>query len=205
MSELRWILLGLGLLLIGSLYLWGRKPAFLQRLVTRKPFVGGIKPAPESAQAAEPPVEAPVIKRLKPEKVVTLRVVRRQGDEMQADDAVVALKRVGLIHGKYGIFHRMPEDGRDEPVFSVASLTEPGSFDLENLQDSSIAGLSLFMTLPSSGDAVLAFDRMVELARDLAEDLGGILLDERGSSWSIQRERYIREEIIQFHHQLSRA
>jgi FtsZ-interacting cell division protein ZipA len=45
---------------------------------------------------------------------------------------------------------------------------------------------------------------MVALARNLADDLDGVILDERGSSWSIQRERYVREEIIQFHHQLSR-
>lgn len=205
MSELRWILLGLGLLLIAGLYLWERKAPFLQRFRRPKPIVGGVKPAAEATLSAEAPIDRPVVERRKPEKVVTLRVVRREGGEMQAEEAVLALKRVGLAHGKYGIFHRMPDGGDGEPLFSVASLTEPGSFDLENLQDSSIAGLSLFLTLPGRGDPMVAFDSMVGFARDLAEDLDGILLDERGSSWSIQRERYIREEIIEFHHQLSRA
>lgn len=205
MSELRWILLGLGLLLIVSLYFWDRKAPFLQRFKKPKLIVGGVKPAAAPASSAEVPVERPLVKRHKPEKVVTLRVVRREGDEMKAEEAVLALKRAGLIHGKYGIFHRMLEAGNDEPLFSVASLTEPGSFDLANLQDSSIAGLSLFLTLPGGGDPVVTFDAMLGLARDLTENLDGILLDERGSSWSIQRERYIREEIIEFHHQLSRA
>ncbi len=205
MSELRWILLGLGLLLIAGLYLWERKAPFLQRFKKPKPIVGGIKPAADSAApAVEAPVQQPTFAPRTPEKVVTLRVVGREGDEMKAEEAVLALKRVGLMHGKYGIFHRVPEDG-GEPIFSVASLTEPGSFDLANLQDSSIAGLSLFLALPGRGDPVVAFDSMVGFARDLAEDLDGVLLDERGSSWSIQRERYIREEIIEFHHQLSRA
>lgn len=205
MSELRWILLGLGLLLIAGLYLWERKAPFLQRFTKPKPIVGGVKPAAESAPSVEAPVERPAVERRKPEKVVTLRVVGREGGEMKAEEAVLALKRVGLTHGRYGIFHRMPESGEDEPIFSVASLTEPGSFDLANLQDASIAGLSLFLALPGGGDPVVAFDTMVQFARDLADDLDGILLDERGSSWSIQRERYIREEIIEFHHQLSRA
>ena len=205
MSELRWILLGLGLLLIAGLYLWERKAPFLQRFRKPKLIVGGVEPAAEAELSVETPVERPVVKRRTPEKVVTLRVVRRAGDAIPSEEAVLALKRVGLIHGKYGIFHRMPDDGLGEPVFSVASLTEPGSFDLENLQGSSIAGLSLFLALPGRGDPVVAFDAMVGLARDLAEDLDGILLDERGSSWSIQRERYVREEIIEFHHQLSRA
>jgi len=30
------------------------------------------------------------------------------------------------------------------------------------------------------------------------------LHDERGSSWSVQRERYVREEIIEYRHQLER-
>jgi FtsZ-interacting cell division protein ZipA len=41
---------------------------------------------------------------------------------------------------------------------------------------------------------------MVRTARDLARDLNGDLRDEQGSSWSIQRERFVREEIIQFQH-----
>ena len=205
MSELRWILLGLGLLLIAGLYLWDRKAPFLQRFKRPKPLIGGVKAPADSAPAVPEPVARPPVERRKPEKVVTLRVIGRDGEDMQAEDAVLALKRVGLIHGRYGIFHRMPESGKDEPLFSVASLTEPGSFDLANLQDSSIAGLSLFLTLPGEGDPVASFDTMVQFARNLADDLDGILLDERGSSWSIQRERYIREEIIEFHHQLSRA
>ena len=61
------------------------------------------------------------------------------------------------------------------------------------------------MVIPGPGDPVRRFDAMIELARALAEQLDGVLLDERGSSWSIQRERYIREDIIQFQHHLSRA
>ncbi len=210
MSELRWILLGLGLLLIAGLYFWERKASFLKRFKKPKLITSGVKPAEDSDPSAEAPVEPraverPTVERRTPEKIVTLRVVGRDSAEMNAEEAVLALKRVGLTHGRYGIFHRMPENGDDEPIFSVASLTEPGSFDLANLQGSSIAGLSLFLALPGRDDPVTAFDTMVGFARDLAEDLDGILLDERGSSWSIQRERYIREEIIEFHHQLSRA
>ncbi|HEX5046899.1 MAG TPA: cell division protein ZipA C-terminal FtsZ-binding domain-containing protein, partial [Gammaproteobacteria bacterium] len=110
--------------------------------------------------------------------------------------AVSALQSVGLEHGRYGIFHRMIVDRHDEPAFSVASLTEPGTFDLNNLGGQTIAGLSLFVVLPGEGDAVARFDAMVETARALSVELEADLHDERGSSWSVQRERYIREEII---------
>jgi FtsZ-interacting cell division protein ZipA len=37
-------------------------------------------------------------------------------------------------------------------------------------------------------------------ARTLAQSLHGELLDESGSTLSIQRERYMREEIVQYQH-----
>ena len=41
---------------------------------------------------------------------------------------------------------------------------------------------------------------MMTAARALAQTLDGELLDESGSTLSIQRERYLREEIIQHAH-----
>jgi FtsZ-interacting cell division protein ZipA len=61
------------------------------------------------------------------------------------------------------------------------------------------------MVLPGRGDPVERFDMMIATARDLAQTLDADLLDERGSSWSIQRERYIREEIIEYRYQLEHA
>ena len=62
--------------------------------------------------------------------------------------------------------------------------------------------MSFFMVLPGSGDPVARFDAMVATARDLARDLEGELRDEKGSSWSFQRERYVREEVIAYCHSL---
>ncbi len=77
---------------------------------------------------------------------------------------------------------------------------EPGSFDLENIKDQEIPGISLFQVIPGPIDAIEGFDQMMTAARALAQSLNGELLDESGSTLSIQRERYMREEIIQFQH-----
>ena len=77
---------------------------------------------------------------------------------------------------------------------------EPGSFNLENIKNQSIPGISLFLVLPGPIDSVEAFEMMMTASRTLARSLGGELLDETGSTLSIQRERYLREEIIQFQH-----
>ena len=112
------------------------------------------------------------------------------------------MRGIGLRHGKFGIFHRY--DGNDETrtVFSAASLVEPGSFDLENIKDQQIPGISLFLVLPGPVESVEAFDMMMAAARALTQTLNGELLDESGSTLSIQRERYLREEIIQFQHSI---
>ena len=61
-------------------------------------------------------------------------------------------------------------------------------------------GISLFLVLPGPVDSVEAFDMMMEAARTLTQSLDGELLDESGSTLSIQRERYMREEVIQYQH-----
>jgi FtsZ-interacting cell division protein ZipA len=43
---------------------------------------------------------------------------------------------------------------------------------------------------------------MMAAARTLSQSLDGELLDESGSTLSIQRERYLREEIIKYQHSI---
>ena len=110
------------------------------------------------------------------------------------------MRGIGLRHGKFGIFHRYDGNDESKTVFSAASLVEPGSFDLQNIKEQEIPGISLFLILPGPVECVEAFDSMLEAARALTQSLDGELLDESGSTLSIQRERYMREEIIQFQH-----
>jgi cell division protein ZipA len=134
------------------------------------------------------------------QKIVTLRLVAKAHSAFPGDELILGLRGVGLRHGKFGIFHRY--DGNDEKrvVFSAASLVEPGSFDLADIKNQAIPGISLFMVLPGPLDGAQAFDQMMSAGRDLARTLNAELLDESGSTMSVQRERYLREEIIQYQH-----
>ncbi len=216
MWDLRWVLFGLGALLVVGVYLWS-KGVFSRRLLPQRrlrsePSIGepAVSPAAipadmeiDAAPAAPAPAPASAKKpvRTTPERIITLRLIPR-GEELSAERTVQALKSVGMYHGRYGIFHRdLNASPAGEPAFSVASLTEPGTFDLDNLADHTIAGLTFFVVLPGAGDPVARFDSMVETARALSVELEADLHDERGSSWSVQRERYIREEIIEYRHQ----
>jgi cell division protein ZipA len=216
MTELRWVLLALGILVIFGVYLWGR--GLPQRWLSRLSGLKSSGAAKASPPRVEPEIEDEPVPPLRdderanrepaapvsvPETVVTLRFIPKQ-HEIASDRVILALRAAGLKHGRYGIFHRLASDLDDEPVFSVANLTEPGSFDLNRLAETKIRGMSFFMVLPGAGDPVERFDLMVATARSLARELDADLKDEKGSSWSIQRERYVREEIIEYRHLLDK-
>jgi cell division protein ZipA len=209
MWDLRWVLLGLGALVLVGVYLWSRgilSRSMLPKLPRRKertePSIG--EPAPTPAAEPESLVETVSEEeksRPGPDRIVALRLIPR-GAELATERAITALRNAGLEHGRYAIFHR--QLGTNREGFSVASLTEPGSFDLERVGNDTIAGLSFFVVLPGNGDPVSRFDAMVETARALSVELAADLFDERGSSWSSQRERYLREELIEYRHQFER-
>jgi cell division protein ZipA len=210
MWDLRWVLLGLGALVLVGVYLWSRgivSRDMLSALPRRKPrtepSIGEPVPAPPAPEVPSlvQTVSEEEKKRPAPDRIVTLRLVPR-AEEVPTARAVAALRNAGLEHGRYAIFHR--QLGANREGFSVASLTEPGSFDLERMDGTTIAGLSFFVVLPGNGDPVERFDAMVETARALTVELAADLFDDGGSSWSSQRERYLREELIEYRHQFER-
>ncbi|MDP2325882.1 MAG: cell division protein ZipA C-terminal FtsZ-binding domain-containing protein [Gammaproteobacteria bacterium] len=204
MAELRWVLLVAALLVLAVVFLWTR---YRNRLAERLklPFhgsAGGYLPAPGNRQ--EPALSATSGAPVLPAKIVTIRILSRGATPFPAEQLVLALREAGLRHGRYGIFHHFPSDVDDEPVFSAASLTEPGSFDLAKLRTDVYQGISLFLGLPGPVEGVSAFDSMVTAARAIAKRLDGNLVDEHGSTLSVQRERYLREEVIQYQHRHGR-
>lgn len=218
MDGLRWLLLLFGLLVIAGVYFYSRR----ERDRADTDTAGGIRRAPtlgepdsnsgevgpendddgedggDSGAAAESELNVTDPSR---QKIVTLRVVARNKGAFRGDELILSLRGIGMRSGKFGIYHRY--DGNDErrTIFSAASLVEPGSFDLANIKEQAIPGISVFMVLPGPIDGTEAFDQMMQAARAIAKTMNAELLDESGSTLSIQRERYMREEIIQFQHQ----
>ena len=208
MDGLRWLLLLFGVLVIAGVYLYSRRErdkspqeqAPASRLTPTLGDEYSESGAPEAdSSAAETDAGSDLSGQL-PQKIVTLRLVARNQGAFRGDELILSLRGIGMRSGKFGIYHRC--DGNDESriIFSAASLVEPGSFDLENIQEQEIPGISLFIVLPGPVDGAEGFDMMMAAARTLAQALHAELLDESGSTLSIQRESYMREEIIQFQH-----
>jgi len=209
MDGLRWLLLFFGILVIAGVYLYTRR----ERAKPQDDLVDAPRVTPTlDSEETEPD---PAIDELPdtedqdpdvnlsadaPQKIVTLRLIARKGGAFRGDELILSMRGIGLRHGKFGIFHRYDGNDEERTVFSAASLVEPGGFDLANIKDQEIPGISLFLILPGPIDGTEAFDLMMTAARALAQSLDAELLDESGSTLSIQRERYMREEIIQYQH-----
>ena len=183
MDGLRWLLLLFGVLVIAGVYWYSRRertpaepePAPDRREPTLRADTDEAAP---DAAGEEPEAVANTApdKAENPQKIVTLRLVAHEGGSFQGDELILSLRGTGMRHGKFGIFHRY--DGNDESrtIFSAASLVEPGSFDLANIKDQQIPGISLFLVLPGPVESVEGFDLMMAAARALAQTLDGELL-----------------------------
>jgi cell division protein ZipA len=213
MDGLRWLLLLFGLLVITGVYFYSRREkkspseeAYVgDRIEPRleaagDDFEGDIEGDPDDAASDDSDDDYQPPDQNAPQKIVTVRIVAREKKSFPGDELVLSMRGIGLRHGKFGIFHRYDGNEESRTVFSAASLVEPGSFDLQNIKGQEIPGISLFLVLPGPVECVEAFDMMLAAARALTQTLDGELLDESGSTLSIQRERYLREEIIQFQH-----
>ncbi len=130
------------------------------------------------------------------QKIFAVRVGATGSARFTGQQVLDALQVEGLAFGRYDIFHRLHDDGR--PVFSVASLRDPGTFDPATMPAMHYPGVLVFTVLPGPVHASDAFDEMLFTARALATHLGGALADDKGVPLTAHRAGRLREEAIDF-------
>ena len=109
---------------------------------------------------------------------------------------MVAAEKAGLSFGHMDVFHRLV-DGKPElgPVFSVANIIKPGSFELSQIGSLQTPAIAFFLTLPAPLAALDAWDTMLPAAQRMAELLDGVVLDEERNALGRQRIAHIRDEL----------
>lgn len=109
-----------------------------------------------------------------------IHVMADQDARFAGYELLQALLANGLRYGKDKIFHRhQNKQGQGDVLFSLASVNQPGTFDLANMGQFSCPGLTLFVVFKSVRSPLLAYDLMLEAAESLADDLGGRLYDQQ--------------------------
>jgi cell division protein ZipA len=130
------------------------------------------------------------------DKIVTLYIAARAGEKLHGSDIVVAAEKAGLTYGHMSVFHRLVEGHPERgPVFSVANIMKPGSFDMATIQSLETPAIAFFLTLPAPVSALEAWETMLPTAQRMAELLDGVLLDESRNALGRQRIAHLREEL----------
>jgi cell division protein ZipA len=158
---------------------------------------------PKHAEAATSADAAPTLstadtpspKRVERRKILALRLAASP-HQLEGGRLLEALQAESLQHGKYDVFHRYHDDGTS--IFSVASMVEPGTFDLEKMPGIQYSGVTLFAQLPGPVPGMHALNELVACARRLQQTLGGTLQDDRGVPLTVHRIERLRQEVREF-------
>ncbi|MEA3160287.1 MAG: cell division protein ZipA [Gammaproteobacteria bacterium] len=175
----------------------GRSPA-----VAPIPATGRVPTLLESGdRSSAAPVQA--ANASEQQKIVTVRVCAAGEARWSGATLLSALELHGLAYGRYQVFHRRHVDGRT--LFCVASLIEPGTFDVTRMSSEEFRGITLFAVLPGPVEPLLTIDELLSAARGLAQELAGMVQDSKGMPLSPQRAAALRDDVARFQASLPRV
>ena len=142
------------------------------------------------SMSATTPIDKPAPIEIAPQ-VIVLSVVMPEGQVMSGAALLPSLLTLGMKYGEMNIFHRHQDNaGNGKVTFSLANMMNPGTFNLDDIENFSTQGITLFMTLPNPGDAFAVFEQMLNAAKQLAVEFRGQLLDDKRSVMTKQTEQH---------------
>ncbi|ODS23292.1 cell division protein ZipA [Candidatus Endobugula sertula] len=134
------------------------------------------------------------------QEVLILHIKASGDQQFSGSDILQQAVENGLRYGAMDIFHyHADENGEGPALFSMANMLMPGVFDLKTIDRFSTVGITFFLVLPVAGNEnMLAFETMVETAKNIAAGLSGELKDEQRSVMTAQTIAHYRERVRDF-------
>ena len=134
-----------------------------------------------------------------PDDVLIINVMAKSGYVFNGQTLSESFQRAGLNLGQMSIYHRHLENNpRNALAFSVANMMVPGIFASDDITSYETAGISFFLSLPCSGQAISNYDNMVATAKQMAEELEGEIKDENRSIMTRQTIEHERQRVIEY-------
>ena len=124
--------------------------------------------------------------------VVVLNVLT-DSERIKGQELLEFLMENEMSYGEMEIFHKL--DNQGEVLFSLANAIEPGTFDLSDIDESEIQGVTLFLQIDGANQVERIFDDMLELARRISEKFSSQIFDGTRSALTQQTIGHIRQNI----------
>lgn len=156
------------------------------------PPESGAGPAGEGADVGDEKPAEPA-----PSMLIQLFVVAK-GDPFPGERVLKAAEHYHLTAGERDIFHlHSPEGASERALFSMANLFKPGSFPFDDMDGFNTRGLALFAQLEGAPSDLMVFDEMLQVARGIAEELGGELQERDRAPLSVEKAQALRGRVLE--------
>jgi cell division protein ZipA len=184
-TELRWILIGVGIVLVVGI-LWdvfrGRREQtrVKQYEMPEESFDDVILIQPKTART-----------------FISISVMARYPENFLGPKTLKVFEELHLYaDSKKKIFHRYENvDGTGDVLFSIVSAVEPGILDQSHMSTFVTPGLTLFFTNTELNRSIAAWEVMLRTARQMALLLDGELRDDRRCIVTPRRIEQYRDQI----------
>lgn len=152
------------------------------------------KDIPETGDTADKDPEP-----AQPSDFIIVHIQMPEGLTMEGSKLLPAVNTLGFKYSEEGFFNRHLDPAGHGPVlFRLVNMYNPGTFDIDNMEQFSTAGVSLFMTLPCDGDGLGAFNMLHSAAKKLADEFGATILDTQRQEMSVDSVREYVEKVRSF-------
>ena len=132
-------------------------------------------------------------------EVLVLNVTAKKGRLIMGEHLLSLMQGLELEYGERKIFSKRTDDAEGGSIlFNVASMLQPGTFDLNNMGNFATVGVTLFLALPSPISSFEAFEEMLQTAQDLVRSIDGELRDDQRNMMTGQTIEHYRQRVRDF-------
>ncbi|MAA71493.1 MAG: hypothetical protein CL679_07175 [Bermanella sp.] len=185
-------------------------PEFIQQTLQDEPIYAVEQEPVASSMKTDPlmeyiddvqalPVGEKLSEREAAQEIFVINILKQDSHGLQGRELHHVFNVCDMRHGEMGIFHRFEEANAQGKIqFSVVNAIEPGTFDLQSIDELVTPGISLFMSLPGPDKPMEAFDAMAEVALVFARNFNATLHDDTHSDLTPQTLEHYRNRVREF-------